>query len=105
MGFPGGAGGKESACRCGRCKEKQVRSLGREDPLEQGLATHSRVLVWENPVDRGAWGAAGHRVVKSRTRLSESTRGKIHTGRLSAPVTFAMSCVLSQGERITTPGN
>ena len=82
-----------------------VRSLGREDPLEEGMATHSSVLVWENPMDRGAWWATGHRVVKSQTRLSESARGTIHTGRLSAPVTFVMSCVLSQGERITSPGD
>ena len=27
----------------------QVRSLGREDPLEEGLATHSSILVWRIP--------------------------------------------------------
>ena len=27
-------------------REKQVLSLGREDPLEQGMATHSSVLAW-----------------------------------------------------------
>ena len=26
-----------------------VRSLGREDPLEEGMATHSSILAWENP--------------------------------------------------------
>ena len=26
-----------------------VRSLGREDPLEEGMATHSCILAWENP--------------------------------------------------------
>ena len=29
--------------------ETWVRSLGREDPLEEGMATHSRILVWEIP--------------------------------------------------------
>ena len=29
--------------------ETQVRSLGREDPLEKGIATHSSVLVWRIP--------------------------------------------------------
>ena len=28
--------------------ETQIRSLGRDDPLEEGMATHSRILVWES---------------------------------------------------------
>ena len=28
-------------------QETEVRSLGREDPPEKGMATHSRILVWE----------------------------------------------------------
>ena len=27
----------------------QVRSLGREDPLEEGMATHSSILAWRIP--------------------------------------------------------
>ena len=27
-------------------QEMQVRSLGREDPLEEGMATHSSILAW-----------------------------------------------------------
>ena len=30
-------------------QETQVRSLGREDPLEKGRATHSSILVWRIP--------------------------------------------------------
>ena len=30
-------------------QEMQVRSLGREDPLEEGMATHSSILNWEIP--------------------------------------------------------
>ena len=30
-------------------QETQVQSLGREDPLEKGMATHSSILVWEIP--------------------------------------------------------
>ena len=30
-------------------QEMQVRSLGREDPLEKEMATHSGILVWEIP--------------------------------------------------------
>ena len=33
-------------------KEMQVRPLGQEDPLEEGMATHSSVCL-ENPMDRG----------------------------------------------------
>ena len=31
-----------------------VPSLGWEDPLEEGIATHSNVLAWRIPMDRGA---------------------------------------------------
>ena len=30
-------------------RETWVRSLGWEDPLEQGMATHSSILAWDNP--------------------------------------------------------
>ena len=30
-------------------QDMQVPSLGREDPLEEGLATHSRILTWRIP--------------------------------------------------------
>ena len=44
----------------------QVWSLGQEDPLEEGVATHSSVPVLRNPMDRGAWRAVcspwGHTV-------------------------------------------
>ena len=30
-------------------QEMQVQSLGREDPLEKEMATHSRILAWEIP--------------------------------------------------------
>ena len=30
-------------------QETQVRSLNREDPLEEGMATHSSILVWRVP--------------------------------------------------------
>ena len=33
-----------------------VRSLGWEDPLKEGMATHSSILAWRIPVDRGVWG-------------------------------------------------
>ena len=43
--FPNATSGKEPACQCRR-HEMQVRSLGQEDPLEDGMATHSSILAW-----------------------------------------------------------
>ena len=46
--------------------ETWVQSLGWEDPLEEGMATHSSVLAWRIPMDRGAWQAIVHGVAKSQ---------------------------------------
>ena len=46
------------------------------------MATHSRILAWRIPMDRGAWGAIVHGVIKSWTRL---THHHFHTG-LNSPV-------------------
>ena len=35
-------------------QETQVQFLGREDPLEESMATHSRILAWRIPWTRGA---------------------------------------------------
>ena len=48
-------------------QETWVASLGWEDPLEEGMATHSSILALENPMDRGAWWATVHGVAKSWT--------------------------------------
>ena len=45
-------------------QETGVRSLGWEDPLEKEIATHSSILAWRIPVDRGAWRATVHGVKK-----------------------------------------
>ena len=42
-------------------QETQVQSLGGEDPLEKGVATHSSILAWRILMDRGAWWAAAMR--------------------------------------------
>ena len=44
MGFPG-----EPACSAGDPEETRVGYLGREDPLEEDLATHSSILPWKIP--------------------------------------------------------
>ena len=48
----------------------RVQSLGCEDPLEKGMATHEYSCL-ENPTDRGAWQATVHMVGKSQTRLKQ----------------------------------
>ena len=47
--------------------ETQVQSLGQEDTLEEETVTHSSILAWESPTDRGDWRATFHRVAKSQT--------------------------------------
>ena len=44
---------------------------GQEDPLEEGMATHSSILAWRIPMDRGAWRATVHGVTDSQTRLKQ----------------------------------
>ena len=43
-------------------QETRVLSLGWEDPMEKGMATHSSILAWKIPMDRGAWQATVYRV-------------------------------------------
>ena len=49
-------------------QEIQIRSLGRYDPLEKEMATHSSILTWKNPMDRAAWQATVHGVAKELDR-------------------------------------
>ena len=48
-------------------QETSVQSLGQEDPLEKGMATHSSILAWRILMDRGAWWANVHEVTESWT--------------------------------------
>ena len=67
MCFPGSSDGKESACNA----RDLVPSLGWEGPLEKRMATHSSILAWRMPMDRGAWQAMVHGVKKSWTQLGD----------------------------------
>ena len=44
-----------------------VPCLGGEDPLEEGMATHSSILAWRIPMDRGIWRDTVHGITNSRT--------------------------------------
>ena len=60
---------KESTCTIADLEETRVRPLGREDPLEEEMATHSSTLAWRIPMDIGIWQATVHGVTKSWTQL------------------------------------
>ena len=52
-------------------QETWARSLGLEDPLAETMATHSNILSWRMPMNRGAWQATVHGVAKNLTRYSD----------------------------------
>ena len=54
-------------------QENWVQSVSWEDPREEGMATHSSILAWGNPVDIGVLWVTVHRVTKSQARLSTHT--------------------------------
>ena len=66
-GFPGGSDGKKNLPAI---QKTWIRSLGWEDPLEEGMVTLFSILAWRIPTDRGAWWATVHGVTKSQTQLS-----------------------------------
>ena len=51
---------KNPSPKAGRHNGWGVRFLGWEDPLEEGMATHFRILAWRIAMDRGAWRATVH---------------------------------------------
>ena len=48
-------------------QETCIQFLGWDDPLKEGMATHSSTLAWRIPMDSGARWATDHRAPKSRT--------------------------------------
>ena len=62
MGCPGGSVVKNPPSKA----KTWVLSLGQEEPLEKEMATHSNILAWRIPRDRGAWQATVCGVAKNR---------------------------------------
>ena len=70
-GFHGGSDGKEPTCM----QETLVQSLGREDPMEEGMTTHSSTVAWRIPMDRGAcWATLGQSMGSQRVRHDWTTK-------------------------------
>ena len=64
-------------------RETGVQFLGREDPLEKEMATHSSIPAWKNPMDREAWWATVQGGVQQGKRMItplqiESSNGNIN---------------------------
>ena len=61
-------------------QETWVQSVGWEDPLEKGVAIHSSILAWKNPMDRGVWCATVHGVAElDMTELTHTyTTDQVH---------------------------
>ena len=63
MGFPCGSVVKNLPANAGDARDL-VSIPGSEVPLEKEMATHSSILAWENPIDKGACHAIVHGVTK-----------------------------------------
>ena len=63
MDFLGGSDGEEPASNVGGLG--LILGFGRS--LEEGIATHSSILAWRIPKDRGAWWATVYGIAKSQT--------------------------------------
>ena len=68
--FPGGSVVKNPPAM-EEMQEMWVWSLGHEDPLEEEMETHSIILAWKNPMDKGVWWATVHGVTESQIQLSD----------------------------------
>ena len=91
--FPGGASGKEPACQCRRHKT-WVWSLGQEDPLEEGMTTHSSILAGRIPWTEepgGLQSMGSHRVGHDW-----SDRAHTHNERSRARESYQVGCKKKQ---------
>ena len=77
-----------------------VPSLGWEDPLEKEMATHSSILAWRIPMDRGAWRAAVQGVTKewlnnNKRSILQSGAGLVSDRSLGQPGYFFSTILCS----------
>ena len=77
-----------------------VQSLGWEDPLGEGRATHSSILAWRIPMERGIWLVTVHRVTKSPTPLRSTAQHSTHIVALIYDLQRALLSFSSQGSSL-----
>ena len=61
-------------------QEMQVRSLGLQDALEEGMATHSSILAWKIPWTEDPGGLQSMVSQKIQSQLSDQTTVLLHNG-------------------------
>ena len=83
MGFPDGASGKEPACKCRRCKSHGFDPWIRKIAWRRKMATHSSILGWRIPMDRGSWWATVHRVAKKSDKTEVTEHSRVHIPNLA----------------------
>ena len=72
--YPGGSAAKNLPVMQKTQEMPPIRSLGQEDPLEEGMVIHSSILALENPMDGGGGQATIHSITESAmTAATEST--------------------------------
>ena len=78
--WSGGATGKEPACQCSR-HVRDIGSLGREDPLEEGMATHSSILPGEPQGQKSLAGYSpwSHKESDTTEQLSTAQHSRVAT--------------------------
>ena len=88
------------------CKRLRFEPWGWEDPLEEGMATHSSIFVWRIPWTEGYDGwAMIHRVTKSQIQLKRLHACTHKTGKIYKiceiyrPITFEETCQLVKEKR------
>ena len=89
LGFPGSAGVKEPTCR--RQWETRVWSRGQEDPLEEGMATHSSILAWRIPQTEKPGGLQSMGLQRVRHDWSDLARS-MHTKNFRLWGAFLVDC-------------
>ena len=86
--FPGCSDGKESTCNVGDLGS--IPATGRSPGGGHGYTLRYSCL--ENPMDRGAWWAAVHRVAKSQTGLRDTTSCFLPSAAICAGALYVLSC-------------
>ena len=64
--------------------------------MEEGMAAHSSILAWRIPMDRGAWRATVHGVLKSRTEQLSPAQVRGSSLRSHRKVNHSLTGALSE---------